>query len=150
MDKLYIGIDIGQNGGIVVLDNTGGVVETFKTPSTRMEFHQALSKYANVPCFCILENVHSQPKNGGKANFQFGMTNERTLYSLEVNRIPYQAVTPQTWMKTYMLKKDKGESNTNWKNRLKQRAQQLFPNEKVVLWSADALLMAEFARRHYK
>lgn len=150
MSKLYLGIDIGSNGGIVVLDENGLVKEVFKTPENRLEFKLKLEHYAKEHCFCILENVHSQPKNGGKANFTFGMTTERVLFSLEMCSIPYQQITPTTWLKTYMLKKEKTESNTQWKNRLKDRAQQLFPKEKITLWNADAFLMAEFCRRYYK
>lgn len=149
-DKLYLGVDIGINGGVVVLDAAGKVIDSFKTPETRREFREKLAKYADLLSFCILEKVHSQPHHGGKCNFTFGATAERTLYTLEVCRIPYQEVTPQTWLKTYMLKKEKTETSTQWKNRLKGRAQQLFPNEKITLALSDAFLIAEFCRRHYK
>ncbi len=149
-EKIYLGLDIGVSGGVVVLSADGSVIEFFKTPETRKEFRERLSLYKDRHSFCILEKVHSQPKNGGKANFSFGSTAERALYTLEISNIPFQEVTPQTWMKHYMMKKEKDESHTQWKNRLKERAQQLFPNEKVTLWSADAFLMAEFARRIYK
>lgn len=148
--KYYLGIDIGVNGGVAVLDETGLLVELFKTPETRKEFQEKLGAYTDLHSMCILEKVHSQPQNGGKANFTFGQTVERVFYTLELCKIPHQEVTPQTWLKTYMLKKDKEESSTAWKNRLKNRAQQLFPNAKVTLWNADALLIAEFARRYYK
>lgn len=44
-------------------------------------------------------------------------------------------------------KKIGGESETQWKNRLKAKAQQLFPQQEVTLATADALLIAEFGRR---
>lgn len=148
--KTYIGIDIGSNGGVCILDDTGKVIELFKTPATRMEFYNKLISYKNIHCMCILEKVHSQPQNGGKANFTFGATAERVLYTLEVCGIAYSEVNPQQWMKTYMMKKEKGETNPQWKGRLKEKARTLFPNENITLWSADALLIAEFCRRHYK
>lgn len=148
--KKYIGIDIGTNGGCAILDESGKILDLFKTPEHRLGWIETLSPYTGTQCICILEKVHSQPKNGGKANFSFGSITERTLLSLEICKIPYQEVTPQTWMKTYMLKKEKTESNTQWKNRLKDKAQQLFPNEKMTLWAADTILIAEFARRYYK
>lgn len=148
--KIYLGVDIGVNGGVVVLKECGAVITSFKTPETRAEFIEKLTPFGQIPSFCILERVHAQPGNGGKANFSFGRTTERTLYTLEICKIPFQEITPQQWMKTYMLKKEKSETSTQWKNRLKARAQQLFPNEKITLYLSDAFLMAEFCRRNYK
>lgn len=47
------------------------------------------------------------------------------------------------------IKKVGGESKQSFKNRLKDKAQQLFPREKVTLATADALLIAEYARRQF-
>ncbi len=149
-DKYYLGCDLGTNGSIVVLDSTGIVVEVFKTPETRQDFITKLSPYTDKNCFCLTEKVASMPQNGVKASFSFGVIVERTLFALEMCKIPYQEITPQTWMKGYMLKKDKAESHTQWKNRLKDKAMQLFPKEKVILATADSYLIAEFARRNFK
>lgn len=148
--KYYIGLDLGSNGGVVVLNETGTVTEVFKNPDNVPEWVEKLSKYKDEHCFCITEKVHSQPINGGKANFTFGKTVGITLTTFEILKIPFQEVTPQSWMKTYMMKKEKGETVTSWKNRLKNKAQQLFPKEKVTLWSADAFLIAEYCRRNFK
>jgi hypothetical protein len=43
-----------------------------------------------------------------------------------------------------------GESKTVFKNRLKAKAQQLFPEQKVTLATADALLLLEYCTRIYK
>lgn len=150
MGKIYIGCDPGQSGGFVALDESGAVLEVFKTPENRKDFQEKLSQYSAEHCFCLLEKVGCRPTNGAKSNFTFGVNVERLLYTLEVCKIPYQEVTPQSWMKAYMMKKEKGESSTSWKNRLKDKASQLFPNAKVVLWSADAFLIAEHARRNFK
>lgn len=150
MNKIYIGLDLGSNGGVVVLDESGQVKEVFKNPDNVQDWVEKLSKYKNQNCFCLTEKVHSQPINGGKANFTFGKTVGITLTIFEICQIPYQEVTPQSWMKAYMMKKDKGETVTAWKNRLKTKAQQIFPKEKVTLWSADAFLIAEHCRRNFK
>lgn len=149
-NKFYLGVDIGTNGSCVVLSYNGSVHEVFNTPETRSEFIERFKKYEQVNCFCITEKVASMPQNGVKASHTFGVIVERTLYTLELCKIPFQEVTPQTWMKTYMLKKEKGETNTSWKNRLKTKAQQLFPHEKITLATADAFLIAEYARRNFK
>lgn len=150
MKKLYIGVDLGLNGACVVLKSDGSVHEVFNTPASRQQFIEYYGKYTKTKCFCIIEKVASMPQNGVKASHTFGVIVERTLYTLELCKIPFQEVTPQTWMKTYMLKKDKGESTTAWKNRLKERAQQLFPHEKITLSNADAFLIAEYCRKYHK
>lgn len=149
MKQYYLGVDLGCNGACVVLHSDGRVHDVFNTPDDRRGFIERYTKYGDTECFCITEKVASMPQNGVKASHTFGVIVERTLYTLELCKIPFQEVTPQTWMKTYMLKKEKGESNTLWKNRLKTKAQQLFPHQKITLATADAFLIAEYARRHY-
>lgn len=51
-------------------------------------------------------------------------------------------VTPQAWQKALGLgHREKGDSKTKWKNKLKSKAQHLFPEETVTLNTADALLI---------
>ena len=63
--------------------------------------------------------------------------------------IPANTVTPQKWMKSYQLGHSSAYTKTEWKNRLKGKAQQLFPSlgKKVTLKVCDALLLAEYGRR---
>lgn len=56
-------------------------------------------------------------------------------------------VPPKTWQKALGLGTAKGMSKTEWKTKLKNRAEQLFPGVKVTLATADALLILEAARR---
>jgi hypothetical protein len=56
-------------------------------------------------------------------------------------------VPPKAWQKHLGLGSAKGMSKTDWKNKLKQRAQQLYPKINVTLATADALLILECARR---
>ena len=55
-------------------------------------------------------------------------------------------VTPQKWQKALWLGAKKSYPGSKWKNHLKQRAQQLYPNLDVTLKTADALLILEYAR----
>lgn len=147
--KYYIGVDPGVSGGIAVLDESG-VVEVFKTPQSPKDFVAALIKYADESVFGIVEKVHSMPINGAKSNYTFGYINGILHTVLMVADIPFELKTPQTWMKYYALKRGKSETSTIWKNRLKTKAQQLFPKIKVTLWNADALLIANYCREEYK
>lgn len=58
-------------------------------------------------------------------------------------------VPPKAWQKSVGMKKEKKEPKTQWKNRLKTKAQELFPQTKVTLSTADALLICEAARRNW-
>lgn len=55
-------------------------------------------------------------------------------------------VTPQKWQKALQLGTKGNKSNTEWKNKLKARAQQLFPNVPMTLAVADALLILEYSK----
>jgi hypothetical protein len=151
--KIFIGCDPGQSGGFVILNENGIVLEVFKTPDSIAGFTEALHKYSDGEKYkvtLVKEKVHSQPHHGGKSNFTFGYNIGVLEASLIHNKIPFFDITPATWMKLYMLKKEKSEPQGKWKNRLKAKAQSMFPHQKVALWNADAFLIAEYARQVYK
>lgn len=56
-------------------------------------------------------------------------------------------VPPKKWQAALGLGTTTGMNRTEWKNKLKQRAEQLFPNIKITLATADALLILEAARQ---
>ncbi len=147
--EFYIGIDPGTTGGIVTLHQDHTVVDVCKTPSTIQDFINRLSPLKDCDCFAMVEKVHATPKQGVKSAFTFGY-NVGVLHSvLATNQIPYELHTPQKWMKWYSMKKKSSESQTQWKNRLKHKAQQLFPKEKITLWNADAFLIAWYALNNF-
>ena len=52
-------------------------------------------------------------------------------------------VTPQTWQKTLGLGTSK-KGKKEWKNKLKEEAQRLYPNKKITLANADAALIFRY------
>lgn len=61
--------------------------------------------------------------------------------------IPTVTVTPQIWQKALQLGTKGDDSTTIWKNKLRAKAQQLFPYIKsITLAISDALLICEYAR----
>jgi flagellar motor switch protein FliM len=64
--------------------------------------------------------------------------------ALTAAAIPFEKVTPQKWMKFYGMKKDKNETKTEWKKRLRERLQQLMPDITVTNNNADAYLIAYY------
>jgi hypothetical protein len=51
------------------------------------------------------------------------------------------AVQPRAWQKAVGVTRPKKTEQTVWKNMLKAKAQELFPNEKITLKTADAFLI---------
>lgn len=83
----------------------------------------------------------------GSAMFNFGRGVghlEATTYLLGFET---RLVVPQKWQKSLGLGTSTGMKKHEWKNKLKERAQQLYPNCKVTLANADALLIFHAAQR---
>ncbi len=142
-----IGIDPGKNGGIAILNEEGKVLELIKMPPTPEDLYLFLSKYATRHV-CILEKVGGMPGNGGSAMFNFGKGYGNIEMALIACGIKTITVTPQKWQKHYQLGSSTSCSHTEWKNKLKAKAQQLFPSlgKKITLVTCDALLLAEYGR----
>lgn len=149
--KRYIGIDPGQHGGIAVLSESGEVVEVVKMPPTPQDLLDFLEQYSE-DSFCTLERVGGMPGNGGSAMFNFGKGYGHLQMALLALHIPTEDVTPNKWEKTYQLGTCGKFTNTEWKNRLKAKAQQMFPHlgRQITLATCDALLIAEYGRRQMK
>jgi hypothetical protein len=149
-ETFYLGIDPGKSGGIVLLGNDS--VMAVKMPPTMADVGDLL-KWLPASTVCVLEKVwgHTGTNQPGSRMFNFGQgfgQLEAFLYAYE---IPTEEVAPRTWQKALKISpKTKTESDTQWKNRLKAKAQQLFPSEKVTLATADALLIATYCKRKHE
>lgn len=146
--KNYIGIDPGKHGGIAVLGESGAVIDVVKMPETPQDLLGFLSQYRENSV-CTLERVGGMPGNGGSAMFNFGKGYGHLQMALIALEIPTEDVTPNKWEKTYQLGSSGKFGKTEWKNKLKAKAQQLFPSlgKKITLATCDALLIAEYGRR---
>lgn len=172
---VYLGIDPGVKGGLALVQK--GIYGTGKAecqgiPATPRDFWDYLGllreNYGVV--FCCLEKVGGFVKGNpapGSAMFEFGKGVGLAVGLLVAAGIPYEEVEPQRWQKALGIPpRRKGrldkvamdtpgetprrigeESKTAFKNRLKARAQQLYPKLKVTHATADALLIATYAMR---
>ena len=143
MDKIYIGIDPGKSGGICFLMDDE--IKTFKCPTTTHDMAEKLIISKNIrKCTAVIERVHAFPGQGVTSCFNFGYNYGVWLGILSALHIQYKLVSPQKWMKYYgvpkMEKKDR-------KNYLKQLAQQMYPDHKVTLYNADAILLANYLKK---
>ena len=141
---INIGIDPGINGGVAIIEN--GHIDVTACPDTVKDMADYIknAKWDCINMFCIIERVHSMPGQGVASTFKFGMNYGQWLGILASQGVPYKEVTPQMWMKSYgSLPKDKKARKT----RLKHLAQSLYPNVKVTLKTADAILLANYCKQ---
>jgi len=175
----YIGVDPGASGGLAALYATGVVRELVPMPATeadvwrwfwrwcrqawlrlRMEgpaqdmtpvgpWGQAPSEYRIRAC---IEHVHAFPKQGVSSTFKFGVNYGWLRMALTAADIPTEPVAPMVWMRALGITRRKPvEAIGQWKDRLKAKAQQLFPGRvDITRKTADALLIAEYCRRKHK
>jgi len=143
--NIYIGIDPGINGGIATINNN--FVQAYKMPQTIRDLWELIheikstAELENYSITAALESVWSSPQMGVKSAFTFGNGFGHLEMALTALGVPYERVRPAVWQKA-MGCLTKGDKNVS-----KRRAQEFFPALKVTHAIADALLIAEFARR---
>lgn len=146
-----IGIDPGQSGAIVLMHKDN--VCSYDMPDTPMDILYLIGELKRMCSIandtppiihCYLEQVHGMPGQGGQAMFSFGKNYGYLEMALLAKEIQTETVTPQKWQKFYQMGTRGTATKTEWKNKLKAKAQQLFPKEKVTLKNCDALLIAYY------
>lgn len=149
--KHIIGIDPGCLGGIAVMDESHKVVEVINMPETPMDILDFLRKYEPSETVAYLEDVgKGMPGQSSSATAKFARHNGHLEMALLALGISTVKATPQKWQKMYQLGKSSDCGKAEWKNKLKSKAQELFPNlgKKVTLKTADALLIALYGVRN--
>ncbi len=155
-----LAIDPGKNGGIA----HGISAQTLGTVPMPSTVHDLADVMAGLGADVIyLEKVHTTPQMGvvSAGSFMKGVGQIEGICA--TLKIPLFEVTPQKWMKYFELgkakkrvsvsrkgKKSTVKDTTEWKKRLKARAQQIFPNVSITLGTADAVLIWEYARNTHK
>lgn len=144
--RKVIGIDPGKGGGMAVIDiESHDVMESVPMPPTLADISDFVERHRDAVC-AYIEIVHSMPKQGVSSTFTFGQYYGYVQMAVAAHKIRCVDVLPTKWQQSLGVKLKKGESYAEHKRRLKGKAQQLFPKEKVTLSVADALLIAEYGR----
>ncbi len=179
MPNLYIGVDPGQSGAIAWYWN--GQMRCEVMPSTEKDIWDLIGWDIRMgtsdDLFACLEYVRTMPNQGISSAFTFGWGYGGLRMALTAAEIPFEDVIPHTWQKALGIPKRKphtkkkkvvnrkgklvtkkygGETGSQWKKRLKAKAQQLYP--KLEIWSlprsegkqlavADAILIATYCMR---
>lgn len=145
----YIAIDPGANGGIAYTTPLGDVSKPL--PKTLGDTYALLKEILGAQGFlqglanvsCHLEQpppfIKAIP---GSAVYVMARNFGQLEGLLTAFRVPFHLTRPQAWQAAHPNLGKKGNLTTTvWKNKLKARAQQLYPEEKVTLATADALLI---------
>jgi len=147
--KTIIGIDPGASGGIAI--HFEGKTTAVKMPKGTMalnDFFKMLSgDYENTIVF--MEKVShfaggADDAGGKKFGIAKMMANYQELKTLLVtNNLPFVEVPSVTWQ-SVLIKRVKGETKLQRKNKYKYFAIENYPTVKVTLAIADALCLVSF------
>lgn len=141
----YIAIDPGGNGGLVVINSKGEVTSVIKCPDTDKDILEALRPYKGDAVVYIEKLWGHGGLMGSKASIWTQAENYgKLLMACLAMEMQLHEIPPAKWQKEYSMKKGKDITPKDWKAQLKDRAQKLFPAEKITLWNADALLIARY------
>lgn len=142
----YIGIDPGSSaGGIAVLNEKGNVIKVIKVPDTDRDILETLSPYKKDAIVYIEKLWGHNGMIGSKSSlFTQAENYGKLLMACMAMEMQLHEIPPAKWQKEYSMKKGKDITPKDWKAQLKDRAQKLFPAEKITLWNADALLIARY------
>ena len=146
----YLGIDPGKSGGVAWVSSDGKGLYVYPTTDDEYALSSFFSGYKKGEAKAVLEKVHAFPGQGVSSMFTFGRGYGFLRGCLVSQEIPFEDVTPQAWQKALGIpKKGKDEKKTDFKKRLRAKAQQLFPSfsSEISLAVGDAVLIAEYARR---
>lgn len=148
-----LAVDPGKSGGIAVL---GGAADprTWKMPETEgdlLDLIRTLS--ADGYLHAVTEKVGATPQMGTVSAFTFGYGYGALRMALLACGVSLEPVAPGVWKKALGVPRNEssrvGSKTTETKNASKRRAQELFPALKITHAIADALLLAEWGRRHH-
>ena len=139
--KHYMGIDPGYSGAVAVVDEDGGFLASVRLNATEHDVSEFVREHAPNVAFAVLEKVNAMPRQGVSSTFKFGTSYGFCRALLVCHRMSFEVVTPATWQRELKCL-SKGDKNVT-----KAAAQRLFPGQKVVHATADAMLIAEYARR---
>ena len=150
MRDIIIAIDPGANGGIA-FSPYDGETRVYKMPDTETDIVDLLNdliepyREDGFTITVYIEKVGGFTGQGqpGSRMFTFGRGVGVLIGALIAYRCKIIEVPPTKWQKPYGT--SKGMTKTQWKNKLKDHAQKLYPQLKVTLSTADALLILNYA-----
>ena len=94
----WLGIDPGKHGGFALISHDE-IVLAWPMPETEVGIGKLFKnrlKPAGISK-CLIEKVHSMPKDGKASAFKFGRNAGLLIGMLIAHEIEYEEIAPQTW-----------------------------------------------------
>jgi len=145
-----IGIDPGASGGIAWQVGAGKPAVS-KMPETEPDICELIQSIerAGTGFVLYIEDVPIGMPGKGAAMAKLNRNAGYIRGVVNALGIPMVLIRPAKWQAEYGVGKRSGcKSDSEWKNKLKQVAQRMFPDIRVTLDTADALLILDYARKH--
>jgi crossover junction endodeoxyribonuclease RuvC len=159
---LFMGIDPGVSGALAVLNADGRLVDLARMPTEphgkarrvsgrdlRAFIEGAGEASGCTVGLCMLEQVASRPGQGAPSIFTFGRAFGAVEAVLSALAVPTDYATPQAWKRAYGLGSDKAESIRKAIDLIPGLAAWPTPSSRLTHDQAEAVLLAEFARRRW-
>lgn len=153
----YMGLDPGVGGGIAMIEEDGTPVWAVGMPETERDLWDRLTADGDATqrqglWRAMIERVSAVPGMPPSNAFRFGSNYGALRMALVGAGIPFEMVGPTKWMTALGCSASTGAraigERRRDKNVSKAKAQELFPSLKITHKTADALLVAEYCRRH--
>ena len=149
--RAWVGVDPGKSGAMAVIWRDETLRPALVEYTGPLCYKTSLCDIPRTEIRVVVERLFARPGklSSAKANFELGRCMGELETMLSMCGIPFQEVTPQAWQKEFGISGDK-QTHVDC-------AKRLFPgvslkrSDKCVKdfdGFADALLMAEYARRH--
>lgn len=138
----YMGVDPGKNGAIALITFDGQkVLSLQKLEATDVDTVKVITNiktfYSSVSA--VIEKLQANAFT--KASYSIGYYSGLLKGAMIANQIRFEEETPNSWQRA-MKCQTKGDKHIT-----KALAQKLFPGVHITLETADALILAEYARR---
>lgn len=140
-----LAIDPGASGGLA-FGSAGKPPALVAMPDTLHDLVEVIRDAHCDHAFLELVGGFIGKNQPGSAMFNFGTNYGQIQGVLAALGVPFTLVRPQAWQKALSLGTSTGMSKTEWKNKLKAKAQQLYPSTKITLSTADACLIWHAAK----
>lgn len=145
---VFLGIDPGASGGLCVIGTH--VVDAVTMPTTEKALWEFVESWGNAKgVTCVMERVHSMPKDGRSSVFKFGVSYGGLRMALVAAGIKFELVEPQVWQRYFDLLKLPDESDSAHKTRIGKYAKLRYPEAKIPRAAYDSVWIAEYARLNY-
>lgn len=162
---IYVGIDVGQNGGVVSVDKDSNILNMYTIPKEEKKVdYQGLYNLLKLmqeeqDMIVCIEDVHSLFGMSAKSNFSFGHIKGAKEMACAALDCEYHLVQPKVWQKAVWLPEDaviKENGRTkDTKATSLNAARRLWPEEDFLATKrskvphdglVDAALIAEYCR----